>query len=136
MSWKKQPMKFPGTCIVCNENIPVNEIGLWAKGLGVKHEKCIQANERNIPDGTVLPKNFTLEDTGVFKIINDSKIIKEQQSKIENYFKKSSSKSGLHYTGDLQSRYIEFARTHEIIDVQPVHQSVGHEIVLMVRYKP
>ncbi len=87
-------MKFPGTCIVCNENIPVNEIGLWAKGLGVKHEKCIQANERNIPDGTVLPKNFTLEDTGVFKIINDSKIIKEQQSKIENYFKKSSSKSG------------------------------------------
>jgi len=45
MSWRKIPMKFPGTCIVCNEKIPVNEIGLWAKGLGVKHEKCAQINE-------------------------------------------------------------------------------------------
>ena len=38
-------MKFPGTCIVCNEKIEVNEIGLWAKGLGVKHEKCAQIKE-------------------------------------------------------------------------------------------
>jgi len=40
MSWRKIPMKFPGTCIVCNQKIEINEIGLWAKGLGVKHEKC------------------------------------------------------------------------------------------------
>ena len=33
-------MRFPGTCIVCKEKIQVNEMGLWAKGLGVKHEKC------------------------------------------------------------------------------------------------
>jgi len=45
MSWRKIPMKFPGTCIVCNEKIEVNEIGLWAKGLGVKHEKCAQIKE-------------------------------------------------------------------------------------------
>lgn len=45
MSWRKIPMKFPGTCIVCNEKIEVNEIGLWAKGLGVKHEKCAEVNE-------------------------------------------------------------------------------------------
>ena len=45
MSWRKIPMKFSGTCIVCNEKIEVNEIGLWAKGLGVKHEKCAQINE-------------------------------------------------------------------------------------------
>lgn len=45
MSWRKIPMKFPGTCIVCNEKIAVNEIGLWAKGIGVKHEKCAQINE-------------------------------------------------------------------------------------------
>ncbi len=45
MSWRKIPMKFPGTCIVCNEKIKVNEIGLWAKGLGVKHEKCAQILE-------------------------------------------------------------------------------------------
>ncbi|MBS1268245.1 MAG: hypothetical protein MAG458_00971 [Nitrosopumilus sp.] len=45
MSWRKIPMKFPGTCIICNEKIPVNEIGLWAKGLGVKHEKCTQIDE-------------------------------------------------------------------------------------------
>ena len=45
MSWRKIPMKFPGTCVVCNEKIEVNEIGLWAKGLGVKHEKCSQVKE-------------------------------------------------------------------------------------------
>jgi hypothetical protein len=33
-------MKFPGTCIVCNQKIEINEVGLWAKGLGVKHERC------------------------------------------------------------------------------------------------
>ena len=38
-------MKFSGTCIVCNKKIEVNETGLWAKGLGVKHEKCAQINE-------------------------------------------------------------------------------------------
>jgi len=45
MSWRKIPMKFPGICIVCNEKILVNEIGLWAKGLGVKHEKCTELDE-------------------------------------------------------------------------------------------
>ena len=40
MSWRKIAMKFPGTCIVCNQKIDANETGLWAKGLGVKHEKC------------------------------------------------------------------------------------------------
>ena len=45
MSWRKIPMKFPGTCIVCNEKINVNEMGLWAKGIGVKHEKCAQIKE-------------------------------------------------------------------------------------------
>ena len=38
-------MKFPGTCMVCNEKIAVNEVGLWAKGIGVKHEKCAQVKE-------------------------------------------------------------------------------------------
>ena len=37
MSWIKIPMKFPGTCIVCNDKIEINEIGLWSKGTGVKH---------------------------------------------------------------------------------------------------
>ncbi len=45
MSWRKISMKFPGTCIVCNKKIEVNELGLWAKGLGVKHEKCAEVNE-------------------------------------------------------------------------------------------
>lgn len=38
-------MKFAGTCTVCNEKIEVNEVGLWAKGLGVKHERCAQVKE-------------------------------------------------------------------------------------------
>ena len=38
-------MKFQGTCVVCNEKIEVNEIGLWSKGNGVKHEKCAEIKE-------------------------------------------------------------------------------------------
>jgi len=38
-------MKFPGTCIVCNGKIEVNQIGLWSKGVGVKHEKCVEVKE-------------------------------------------------------------------------------------------
>jgi len=45
MSWRKISMKFPGTCVVCNKKIEINELGLWAKGLGVKHEKCAEVNE-------------------------------------------------------------------------------------------
>ena len=45
MSWRKITMKFPGTCTVCNQKIDANEVGLWAKGLGVKHEKCAEIKE-------------------------------------------------------------------------------------------
>ncbi|MFB5597724.1 MAG: hypothetical protein ACE5RJ_01730 [Nitrosopumilaceae archaeon] len=45
MSWRKITMKFPGMCIVCNKKIDSNEIGLWAKGVGVKHERCAEINE-------------------------------------------------------------------------------------------
>ena len=45
MSWRKISMKFAGTCMVCNEKIEVNEVGMWAKGIGVKHEKCSQTAE-------------------------------------------------------------------------------------------
>ena len=38
-------MKFDGTCIVCNEKVNANEIGLWSKGIGVKHEKCAEIVE-------------------------------------------------------------------------------------------
>ena len=45
MSWLKITMKFDGTCIICNEKVSANEIGLWSKGIGVKHEKCAEINE-------------------------------------------------------------------------------------------
>ena len=45
MSWLRITMKFPGTCIVCNEKINANDIGLWSKGIGVKHEKCVELKE-------------------------------------------------------------------------------------------
>ena len=35
-------MKFPGTCLVCKKKIEVNEVALWAKGLGVKHQTCAE----------------------------------------------------------------------------------------------
>ena len=40
MSWIKMPMRFPGKCVVCSKPVLAKEIGFWAKGLGVKHEKC------------------------------------------------------------------------------------------------
>ncbi|HET8720045.1 MAG TPA: hypothetical protein VFM64_03520 [Candidatus Nitrosotenuis sp.] len=48
MSWRKIAMKFPGTCIVCNQKIEANEIGLWAQGLGVKHEKCATSEVKEL----------------------------------------------------------------------------------------
>lgn len=45
MSWRKITMKFPGKCIVCNEKIERDEIGFWAKDIGVKHEKCAEIKE-------------------------------------------------------------------------------------------
>jgi len=45
MSWIKITMKFDGTCTVCNEKVNANEIGLWSKGIGVKHEKCAEVIE-------------------------------------------------------------------------------------------
>ena len=45
MSWRKMTMKFSGTCIVCKKKIDVNEVGLWAKGIGVKHLACAKMIE-------------------------------------------------------------------------------------------
>ncbi|MDE1863254.1 MAG: hypothetical protein KGI33_10105 [Thaumarchaeota archaeon] len=44
MSWRSIPMKFPGTCTVCKKKIEVGEVALWAKGLGVKHQSCAEAD--------------------------------------------------------------------------------------------
>ncbi len=45
MSWRAIPMKFPGICLVCKKKIEVNEVALWAKGLGVKHQACAEVLE-------------------------------------------------------------------------------------------
>ena len=45
MSWIKITMKFDGTCLICNKKVNANKIGLWSKGIGVKHEKCAEINE-------------------------------------------------------------------------------------------
>ncbi len=42
MSWIKITMKFDGKCLVCNQKVKAKEIGLWSKGIGVKHEKCAE----------------------------------------------------------------------------------------------
>jgi hypothetical protein len=48
MSWIKLTMKFPGTCMVCNQKIEANEVGVWAKGIGVKHEKCAKQEVKEL----------------------------------------------------------------------------------------
>lgn len=45
MSWRKITMKFPGKCIVCNEKIEKDDVGFWAQGVGVQHEKCAEVKE-------------------------------------------------------------------------------------------
>ncbi|MBI3842542.1 MAG: hypothetical protein HY295_05330 [Thaumarchaeota archaeon] len=45
MSWRKMTMKFAGTCIVCKKKIEENEVGLWSKGIGVKHLACAEVKE-------------------------------------------------------------------------------------------
>ena len=43
MSWISMPMKFPGRCLVCGGPIRAGERGLWARGVGVKHEGCVES---------------------------------------------------------------------------------------------
>lgn len=40
MSWVPTKMRFSGTCVECGKTIHVNESGLWARGVGVRHEEC------------------------------------------------------------------------------------------------
>ena len=41
-SWVRMNMRFPGTCLVCGRRILAGESGMWARGVGVKHEECAQ----------------------------------------------------------------------------------------------
>lgn len=41
MSWVKMNMRFPGTCVECGKPVKAGEVGLWSKGLGVKHLSCV-----------------------------------------------------------------------------------------------
>ena len=92
MSWRPIPMKFPATCIVCNQKLKVGEMGLWAKGLGVKHEKCSKKLDTEIEE-IKIPESF-LKDFDVdssLKIIEDeSEIITCQNVLIDNLQKHSS----------------------------------------------
>lgn len=45
MSWVKLRMKFPGKCIECNKPLKTGEVGLWSKGVGVKHMDCSENKE-------------------------------------------------------------------------------------------
>ena len=40
MSWEKKPVKIIAPCLICNKKIEVGEECLYAKGIGIKHEKC------------------------------------------------------------------------------------------------
>ena len=71
MSWREMPMKFPGTCIVCKKKIEINEVGLWAKGLGIKHSACARVVELQClvcggPAGC--PKCEFMEDCDLSKV--------------------------------------------------------------------
>jgi hypothetical protein len=91
MSWRPMPMKFPATCIVCNQKLKVGEMGLWAKGLGVKHEKYSKEIDIEIEE-IKIPESF-LKDLDVdlpLKIIKDeSEIIRCQNLLIDNLQKNS-----------------------------------------------
>ncbi len=103
-------MNFPGTCIVCNEEIAVDEIGWWAKGLGVKHIECAIKNDSTTSEVNVLavtvPVNFTLipKNTG-FKIIKNKEKIQEIQSKMEQYLIENSKTGKIRLTKEDKSTF-------------------------------
>ncbi len=45
MSWLKITKKIQGKIIVFKEKIEKDEVGFWAKDVGVKHEKCAEVKE-------------------------------------------------------------------------------------------
>ena len=95
MSWRPIPMKFPATCIVCNQKVVVGEMGLWVKGLGVKHEKCSQASDTKIEE-IKIPESF-LKDFDIdssLKIIEDESKILECQNLLIDILQKNSSEHG------------------------------------------
>ena len=121
-----------------NPTLPSHKHTLPSKKSTTKKKDVLPTSTTNVPQPeTNVPQPETKLDG---KTLNEKIVIirgswNTQGKSWKQDHLDAESKSGLHHTGDLQQRYAQFANTHEIIDVQPVHQSVGHEIVLMVRYK-
>ena len=105
MSWVPIPMKFPGTCIICNKIIEKGETGLWSKGVGVKHEKCPHIEmEQNLqtkhesPEEIPIPDNFLKNfdvKSSLLKLIVDPLKIEQCQNQLISNLKKHSSKNGI-----------------------------------------
>jgi predicted restriction endonuclease len=85
-------MKFPGDCIICKQKIRINEIGYWAKGLGVIHEKCyskldsrlkIVKTQSIIEPKIEIPKKFLVDfeiNESQLKILENPKEIETAQN--------------------------------------------------------
>ncbi len=43
MKWVRLYMRFPGTCRICGKGVRKGKHALWAKGVGVKHIECAEA---------------------------------------------------------------------------------------------
>ena len=92
MSWERTLMKFPGDCIICKQKIRINEIGYWAKGLGVIHEKCyskldsrlkIVKTQSIIEPKIEIPKKFLVDfeiNESQLKILENPKEIETAQN--------------------------------------------------------
>jgi hypothetical protein len=104
MSWQPIPMKFPGTCIICNKKIEQGETGLWGKNLGVKHEKCpdieIEQNlqsKQKLPEEILIPNSFLKifdVESSLLKLIVDPFKIEEYYNQLISNLQKQSSKNG------------------------------------------
>lgn len=49
MKWVRLNMRFPGKCILCGKSVTIGKQALWARGVGVKHIECTEAENTGIP---------------------------------------------------------------------------------------
>lgn len=46
--WTSTTAQYSSKCIECNESIKKFSIVLWKKGMGIKHELCLQKQESSV----------------------------------------------------------------------------------------
>jgi len=115
-------MKFPGKCLVCNKKIEKDEIGFWAKDVGVKHEKCANIKPAKQDQIEIEYPNKYLKDFEVrestLRVIEDFNKIEESENFLIDLFQQKSTKNGTIRIGlPMKDRRIGTTTEYDDLDV-------------------